>query len=280
MRHYFLFALVSALLISFATATHAQPSSNSNKPADPPAKKSKDDLAREFLKVSKAAATERAALAARLEKAKAQLPAGVTPEQIMSQINEDKMIDTLAPIYAKHFTEAELEALIKYYQTPGGKTYADKSEALVQESTAGGEAFGKQIGAYLTEKVRGGNPALPNAPAVEKSKIADKAAKLVKLQKMGEIGKQAADMELEKYAKQGMPANVLAEYKKAMRASELEKIYTAAYAKHLDEAALDEALKFYATPAGKKFMAKTMDLGRETGDAEAKLLESIARGGR
>jgi uncharacterized protein len=48
--------------------------------------------------------------------------------------DEQKLLDLYLPIYARHFSESELEELIRFYQTPIGQKAVRAMPAVVQES--------------------------------------------------------------------------------------------------------------------------------------------------
>lgn len=47
-----------------------------------------------------------------------------------------QMLDEMAPVYARTFSEAELEALIAFYDTEMGRAIIDKTYASMPEATA------------------------------------------------------------------------------------------------------------------------------------------------
>ena len=46
-----------------------------------------------------------------------------------------KMLDAMVPVYARTFTEAELEALIAFYETEMGRTILEKTMVAMPEAT-------------------------------------------------------------------------------------------------------------------------------------------------
>lgn len=47
----------------------------------------------------------------------------------------------MAPVYEKHLTEADLNEVIKFYNSPVGKKLAGKTPAITQESMAAGQTW-------------------------------------------------------------------------------------------------------------------------------------------
>jgi hypothetical protein len=51
----------------------------------------------------------------------------------------------VVPIYAKHFDEADLQALIDFYSSPVGKRVVNEMPAVMQESMTAGQAWGRAL---------------------------------------------------------------------------------------------------------------------------------------
>jgi hypothetical protein len=66
----------------------------------------------------------------------------------------DQLVDMLAPVYQKHMTEDDLKKIIKFYQTPTGKKYAEKTPLIMQESMAVGQQWGMKMGQVFQEKLK------------------------------------------------------------------------------------------------------------------------------
>jgi hypothetical protein len=62
--------------------------------------------------------------------------------------------DLLVPVYKKHFTQADIRALIAFYETPIGRKFAEKQAPLYQESTQAGQAWGQSIGQKVADKLK------------------------------------------------------------------------------------------------------------------------------
>jgi hypothetical protein len=53
--------------------------------------------------------------------------------------------DRLVTVYEKHFTEAEIDELIRFYASPLGRRFVAKQPALAQESMLAARTFGQQV---------------------------------------------------------------------------------------------------------------------------------------
>jgi len=72
----------------------------------------------------------------------------------MDIMASDDFINMLVPVYQKHLTEAELKAVIAFYETPAGKKYAAEIPLITQESMVVGQEWGKAIGAKIISKLK------------------------------------------------------------------------------------------------------------------------------
>jgi hypothetical protein len=61
---------------------------------------------------------------------------------------------SMKPIYKKHFDEADIDAMIAFYETPTGQKAIRKLPMLVQESMAVGQIWGAQIGREAMRRVK------------------------------------------------------------------------------------------------------------------------------
>lgn len=72
----------------------------------------------------------------------------------MAEIKPEGFIDLVAPVYAKHFEEAELDALIEFYASPVGKKTIEKLPLITAESMAAGQVWGESIAKRAIEKLK------------------------------------------------------------------------------------------------------------------------------
>jgi len=86
-----------------------------------------------------------------LEKAIPNVPASFWNE-FMAEVRPDELVDIIVPVYSKHFTLDELEQLVQFYKTPVGRRVIDEMPAVMKESMAAGQEWGRQIGARAYRK--------------------------------------------------------------------------------------------------------------------------------
>lgn len=75
-------------------------------------------------------------------------------EKEFSSTSIDELTDLLAPVYEKHMTLADLQELIKFYETPLGKKYAKSIPLITQESMQVGQEWGMKIGQQIAKKMK------------------------------------------------------------------------------------------------------------------------------
>ena len=72
----------------------------------------------------------------------------------MQEFNAERIIETALPVYEKHLTDAELKALLAFYATPEGRSFAAKQGAIMAESLQAGQEAGKQIGQEVATRLQ------------------------------------------------------------------------------------------------------------------------------
>jgi len=60
----------------------------------------------------------------------------------------------MIPIYQKHFTEAEIQAINDFYQTPAGKKLIKEMPDIMQESFVIGQQWGQDIAQKMVTKYK------------------------------------------------------------------------------------------------------------------------------
>ncbi len=64
------------------------------------------------------------------------------------------LIDSLAPMYAKRFNEAELRTVLTFYQSPVGKKMIRAQGPIQQETMEFGQRWGARLGAAVAEELQ------------------------------------------------------------------------------------------------------------------------------
>ncbi|SEP60484.1 DUF2059 domain-containing protein [Flavobacterium urocaniciphilum] len=74
--------------------------------------------------------------------------------EFKKEIKPDDLVNLVVPIYDKHFTESEIDDLIKFYNTPVGKKMISKLPEIMQESMEVGQRWGEEIGEKALKKLK------------------------------------------------------------------------------------------------------------------------------
>ncbi|HWI90419.1 MAG TPA: DUF2059 domain-containing protein [Flavisolibacter sp.] len=75
-------------------------------------------------------------------------------DEFEKELSMDELIDLVAPIYAKYYTDDELVQLTAFYRSPLGQKLTDKLPVITQESFAAGQEWGKKIGEKVVVKLK------------------------------------------------------------------------------------------------------------------------------
>jgi len=63
------------------------------------------------------------------------------------------LYELVIPIYKKHISEDELDAIISFYKSSAGQSYLKKSPLIMNESMQVGAEWGKKIAAKIIAKI-------------------------------------------------------------------------------------------------------------------------------
>ncbi|MBB2150861.1 DUF2059 domain-containing protein [Pedobacter gandavensis] len=75
-------------------------------------------------------------------------------EETFSKSAQEDLFDLLLPIYEKHITEKELKDITKFYSTPTGKKFAEKTPFILRDSMEAGQQWGMKLGEQLAKKMQ------------------------------------------------------------------------------------------------------------------------------
>ncbi len=86
-----------------------------------------------------------------------------TPEQIrrvdelsdtiFAEFSPDEMIDAIVPIYQKHLSKADLEAIVAFYSSPAGQKVLQEMPAILSESMEAGGKIGRSKMESVNRKI-------------------------------------------------------------------------------------------------------------------------------
>ncbi len=116
---------------------------------------SKNKKVKEFLEVSGAAKMGEQVVSSMIEMFKSSY-SDVQIEfwnEFKKEIKSDQLIDLVTPIYAKHYTEQELNELINFYKSPIGQKTVNLLPVITEESMAVGQQWGMDIAGKALQKL-------------------------------------------------------------------------------------------------------------------------------
>jgi len=73
---------------------------------------------------------------------------------LMKEVDPNELINLIVPVYAKHFSEEEIQETIKFYKSPAGRKMIQKQSLVMQESMAAGQQWGRQLAEKVIEKAK------------------------------------------------------------------------------------------------------------------------------
>jgi uncharacterized protein len=65
----------------------------------------------------------------------------------------DEMLDAMIPVYQKHFTKGDIDALVAFYSTPTGEKMVKEMPAIMSESMQAASGVMQEMMAKMTQRV-------------------------------------------------------------------------------------------------------------------------------
>lgn len=75
-------------------------------------------------------------------------------KQLRDKVQAQDMAALLMPVYDRHFSTADLEALLAFYRSPPGQRVLHEMPAVMKESLALGQEWGKQLAQQLLKELQ------------------------------------------------------------------------------------------------------------------------------
>lgn len=75
-------------------------------------------------------------------------------DEIGKEVNPEGLIELVAPIYAKYYTDQELVQLLEFYKSPLGKKVIANMPLITQDSYQIGEEWGRKIGERVERRLK------------------------------------------------------------------------------------------------------------------------------
>jgi hypothetical protein len=142
-------ALTSLLLCSFAAPPPRQD------PDPDAAAKAKEKKVRRLLDVSGAGDIGKQVMDSMMDAfaKRSDLPKGFV-EKFKEMADVDSLVDLIVPIYQKHLTEADVDAIVTFYESEAGRSLAKAQPAIVLESQKAGEKWGMKMALKVLQELQ------------------------------------------------------------------------------------------------------------------------------
>lgn len=81
-------------------------------------------------------------------------------QEFMAKANPERIADLIVPIYMKHFTDTEIDAMLAFYKSDAGQSVVRKLPVVTQESILAGQEWGQAMAGEIVQelKVKGYDP--------------------------------------------------------------------------------------------------------------------------
>lgn len=74
--------------------------------------------------------------------------------EISRKVNAEELINLVTPIYAKYYTEEDLDQIILFYNSPAGKKVTATLPQITQESMEAGKAWGEKLVKQIVQEMQ------------------------------------------------------------------------------------------------------------------------------
>ena len=75
-------------------------------------------------------------------------------DNVAKEIKTDDLVAQIVAVYDKHFSDAELQQIIAFYQSPVGKKMNDATTKIQEESYAAGKEWGTQAAQKIVARLQ------------------------------------------------------------------------------------------------------------------------------
>ncbi len=79
------------------------------------------------------------------------------------ELNPNELVEMIIPIYQKHFSQEDIDAVNAFYDTKAGKNFIQSQPLIMQESMIVGQAWSQGIVQKVMMKAQAAKPQSPQA---------------------------------------------------------------------------------------------------------------------
>jgi uncharacterized protein len=77
-------------------------------------------------------------------------------DDMLKSMPIDEMLDAMIPVYQKHFTKGDVDALVAFYSTPTGEKMVKELPAIMSESMQAASGVMQEMMAKMTQRINDG----------------------------------------------------------------------------------------------------------------------------
>jgi hypothetical protein len=74
-------------------------------------------------------------------------------DSVYKEMPVDELIDVMIPVYQKHFTKGDMDALVAFYSSPTGEKMVKEMPAIMSESMQAASGILQEMMAKMTQRV-------------------------------------------------------------------------------------------------------------------------------
>jgi uncharacterized protein len=71
-----------------------------------------------------------------------------------AKVKADDLVEMLIPVYEKHLTSDDLDALIQFFSSPAGRRYVEKQSPILADSMKIGQAWGARLADEVMDELK------------------------------------------------------------------------------------------------------------------------------
>ncbi len=73
-------------------------------------------------------------------------------DEFLAEVDPQEFTELMIPVYAKHFTRADIQELIRFYESPVGQKFIREQAGVTQDSMAVGQRWGEDLARRVMER--------------------------------------------------------------------------------------------------------------------------------
>ena len=75
-------------------------------------------------------------------------------DEVLKEIDLDKFIELIVPVYDKHFSNEDLEGLIAFFETPLGKKLLAEQQPIIKETVVIADKYGQEVAGKVIKRMQ------------------------------------------------------------------------------------------------------------------------------